>query len=159
MGESIVDRYIKDHGFIPYYAGSNGSHPFDRICVTPNRRQIFIAEVKTKARRTYYEDTGINLRNYEEYEYIMKTYNLGFFIFFVDESINLIYGNYLTKLTEPYNSIQHAKQISYPWVDKGIIYFPLFKMNTICKLTPEEGLSLQRFSTRNYPYHSDLKKR
>ena len=95
IGEDIVSDYFKARNYIPYKPDAEGSHPFDRIMARADKKEIFIAEVKTKARRIYYPDTGIDIRHYDSYKYIQDKYNIDVFIYFVDEYLKTIYGNFL----------------------------------------------------------------
>ena len=144
LGEGIVDRYLFSQGLIPYHPVFDGSHPFDRICSTPDKREVIITETKTKARRTHYEDTGINLKHYTEYRYISNKHNLRVFLFFVDEFLKQVYGNFL--------DILEQKENNYPLIQRGIIYFPLRKMILISKLDICEVQELVKFSSRNHKY-------
>ncbi len=67
LGEQIVDRYLVEQGYIPYGSLIDGAHPFDRLCASRDKREVFIADVKSKACRLFYPDTGIGLRHYQEY--------------------------------------------------------------------------------------------
>lgn len=77
-----------------------GPHCFDKVAIK-NKKEMLIAEVKTKAARLYYPDTGFNLRNYREYQAIKEKYNVPIFVFFVDEKKRRVYGNWLAKKESP----------------------------------------------------------
>jgi len=57
--------------------------------------------VKSKARRNYYPDTGVDVRHYDDYMHIKETYTIPVFIYFVDEMLKLIYGGEIGWLTQP----------------------------------------------------------
>lgn len=147
IGEQLVKEYLENNGFIVYEPQTEGAHGFDKLAIK-DKRQAVIAECKTKARRNKYADTGINERHLEEYQYISKKHNLPVFIFFVDEHLGKIYGNYILKLLEP-------KKINgkyYPSRENGIIYFPLSNMRLICEINKEATETIKQHSTRRYDY-------
>lgn len=118
VGESIVDEFLRAKRVIPYRPDYDGAHPFDRLCATADKKSIFVADIKTKARRKYYADTGIDLAHYGDYTHIQNKYGLRVFIFFVDEYARQIYGNWLSELERPgsytTNERNPGVDISYP---------------------------------------------
>ncbi len=152
LGERIIDEYLKDNGIIPYVAVFDGAHPFDRIIASLDKRNLFIADVKTKARRSHYPDTGIDTRSYEQYRYLMDKYNMRCFLFFIDEWLGKIYGNFLDVLAQPEVIIYKEKIINYPLIQRDIIYFPLLKMRIIALLDDETIEALKKLSSRKYLY-------
>ena len=75
------------------------------------------------------------------------------FIFFIDEMLKKIYGNFINKLTQE-KSINHKK---YPSIEtartgKKIIYFPIENMIDVSELTEEQVEFLRNYSTRSYEY-------
>lgn len=157
IGEKVVKDYLMDKGYIPYIPDAPGSHPFDLLVASPNKRQIFIADSKAKPARIYYPDTGIDLRHYNQYSYIEQKHNMNVFVFFVDEDNGKVYGNFLKKLTEPVEIEHNGKVLSYPKTEtdsRGIttIYFPLEKMLPVGDI-PEDDISrLRELSQRNHSY-------
>lgn len=147
IGERLVKEFLEKHGFIVYEPQTEGAHGFDKLAIK-DKRQAVIAECKTKARRNKYADTGINERHLEEYEYISKKHNMPVFVFFVDEHLGKIYGNYISKLLEP--KTVNGKQ--YPSKEKGVVYFPLSNMRLICEISKEAADTIKQHSTRNYEY-------
>ncbi len=152
LGEQIIDQYLKNNGVIPYIAVFNGPHPFDRIIASLDKKTLFIADVKTKARRSHYPDTGINEKNYLQYQYLADKYNIRCFLFFIDEWVGKIYGNFLDILTQPEVIVHNDKTINYPLIQNGIIYFPLSKMKFISLLDNETIETLKKLSSRRYSY-------
>ena len=144
IGEDLIDEFLLKKNIIPYISISKTAHPFDRLCITKNKKKLIIAEVKTKPKRIYYEDTGFNLKHYEDYKFIRDKYNIPVFIFFVDEYLEKIYGNYLNVLSKKYKK--------YPKIENNIIYFHLDSMRNIMKLTKENVEKLKKLTTRNYNY-------
>jgi len=152
IGESIVDKHLLSKGFIPYHPGSPGSHPFDRLVASRDKKTIFIADTKSKPARRYYPDTGIDVRHYNQYKYIQDKYGIDVYIYFVDEDSGTIYGNYLNTLDKPYGIKHGNKSIYYPLVDRGIRYFPLTAMEQIGNIPKNELKKLREYSTRNPAY-------
>jgi len=147
-GENLVHSFLESKGYVMYLPTTKKAHAFDRLAVR-NKTEILIVECKTKARRTYFEDTGIDIRHYEEYIHITNKYHLHLFIFFIDEYLGEIYGNFLVELVKP----KFIKGKQYPLEHKNIIYFPLENMKRdIAKLNKEDTKYLINNSTRNYEY-------
>ena len=152
FGETIVKNYLKNKGFAVYIP-ELGQHVFDMLAIK-EKKEIFIVEVKSKARRNYYQDTGINLKHYEEYNYVSEKYNIPIFIFFVDEMLREVYGNWLKELKKPIV----VNNVLYPLIQAGStgirIYFPLQVMaRNIIILNDDDIAELKKLSTRNYAYN------
>lgn len=158
VGEQIVFKLLEDKGYVVYRPITEKAHAFDNLAIK-DKKTVMIAEVKTKARRNNYYDTGINLSHYEEYKYIYDTYKIPVFIFFVDEMEKTIYGNYLDILEKPYNFIarDNYRSCNYPLIQGNIIYFNLDKMKVLCELENNVSEQLKNLSTRNYKYINDYK--
>lgn len=146
IGEEITRQYLESKGYIIYKPLTEGAHSFDNLAIK-GKTNIFIVEVKTKPRRKYYNDTGIDIRHYKTYREVSKKHNLKVFIFFIDEIQGLVYGNDLNNLIKP---VDDKKK--YPLVDKGIVYFHLSNMIEIAKLTQEQVEDIKAYSTSNYTY-------
>lgn len=147
IGEKIVTEFLEEKGWIVYAPVTNGAHGFDRFAMK-NKEEIVYIESKAKARRTYYEDTGINIKHFEDYKRLSEKYDMNIFIFFIDEYMQKIYGNFLPQLTEKC----HVGRKIYPSIERGIVYFPLKNMREIADLDEEEASELRSKSTRNYDY-------
>lgn len=158
-GETIVDRYLREEGFIPYYPVSKDKpHPIDRFVSSPDKKDIFVADVKTKAKRKYYPDTGFDYADYESYIYIRKKYGMNVFIFFVDEYLEELYGNFLQELKQEKEIHYKGKRIEYPKIEtnkngRKEIYFPLENMKRhIREINSKDIEALKDISNRNYKY-------
>lgn len=152
MGERLVDKFLADKGFISYSPKVEGAHPFDRLCASNDKRTVFVAEVKSKARRTFYPDTGIDKRHLCDYRGISNKYNMHVFIFFVDEGEKRIYGNWIHELMKP-RDVQHKGRIlKYPLEQGAIVFFPLEAMLDICAIDGVQANELRGLSQRNYQY-------
>lgn len=152
IGEQLVNAYLIEKGFIPYSPDASGVHPFDRLVASKDKRTIFIADSKAKPARTFYPDTGINIKHYEDYKFIQDKYNIDVFLFFVDEDKQEIYGNFLRHLDEPVEIHDSGRILNYPLEHKGIRYFPLEKMLHVARITEEEASAMRQFSKRNKAY-------
>lgn len=153
VGEALVDDFLRGKQVIPYRPDYDGPHPFDRLCATADKRSIFVADIKTKAQRERYADTGIDLAHYGDYKHIETKYSLRVFLFFVDEKVRQIYGNWLHELEKPVTlPSRQGRPVSYPLRDRGIIYFPLAHMQPISAITLEKARELMALSTRSYEY-------
>ena len=146
IGEQIVNNYLEKEGFVIYKPITDSAHSFDRLAIK-DKKQLIIAEIKTKARRNKFKDTGFNLSHFNEYKKISEKHNLPVYIFFVDEMLGEVYGNWLSILEEPYEKI-----LKYPYIHNDIIYFHLNKMKQICNLTETEIIELKKYSQRSYKY-------
>lgn len=142
FAEEIVHKYLEEKGYVIYFPTTPKSHSFDRLAIK-DKKQIIIAEIKAKAKLTNYNETGFEYRHYLEYKEISKKHNLPVFIFFVDEHLEEIYGNFLIELEKDSRKAPWGNQI-------------LFKMENmrrgIYKLNKEEVEYLKITSTRNYTY-------
>lgn len=144
FAEEIIRGFLEEKGFVIYEPITNGAHCFDKLAVK-NKEQFIIAECKAKSKRKYYDDTGINIKHYSEYKKVTEKHQIPVFIFFIDEHLAEIYGNFISVLEKEYKN--------YPLRQNGIIYFPMCKMRrNIAKLTDEQVLFLKNHSTRNYDY-------
>lgn len=123
VGERIVNDWLKNRGFIIYQPITDCAHGFDRI-ISKNREQLIIAEIKTKAKRNSYPDTGINYKHYLEYKKISELHNLPVWIFFVDEMLGEIYGGKLSDFEKPDLYVYKGKKLSYPRVEENNIFLP-----------------------------------
>lgn len=144
IGEEITRRYLESKGYIIYKPLTDGAHSFDNLAIK-DKTEIFVVEVKTKPRRKYYNDTGINVKHYKTYQEVSKKHNLKLFIFFIDEVAGLIYGNELKNLIRP---VFDKKQ--YPLIEKGIIYFHLSNMVRIDELSKDQCENIKEFTNSSY---------
>lgn len=153
FAEEIIDKFLISKNIIPYIPNFDGAHPFDRLCAKTDKKSIYILDIKAKASRNYYADTGINYKHYKEYQYLKEKYKVPVVLIFVDENKGQIYGGMLDNIIEP-TIIKNKK---YPSIEKTkggieIIYFPLINMRILSKLTKDQIGKLKQLSTRNYNY-------
>lgn len=156
VGERIVDEHLAAKGFVPYAPSlSDCPHAFDRLIVKRNKREVFIAECKTKPQRVRYPDQGIDIRHYNEYRYIQDKYGLRTFLFFVDSDRAAVYGHWLDVLDEPREvEVRPRETRQYPWRSGGIIYFPTEIMRHIRNLDPDVVMELRGLSSRAEKYET-----
>lgn len=152
IGERIVDGLFGQYNIVPYAATTDGPHPFDRLCASSDKRRLFVVEVKSKARRNFYPDTGVDERHYHDYKHIKETYQVPVYLFFVDELQRKIYGGELDFLSAPRRIEYKGRTLEYPITKGGIVYFPLKAMRTIGVLNDEDAERLVGASSRNYEY-------
>lgn len=153
LGEAIVHRHLESRGLIVYQPQTDGAHPFDNLCASRDKKTIVIAEVKTKPRRLYYPDTGIDIRHYNDYMHIQTKYGIPVFLYFVDaESEKRIYGNKLIVLIASRQVEHNGKLLTYPIKSKGIIYFPLDAMLHVADLDAGDTQEIAALTTRNEHY-------
>lgn len=152
VGESIVDRYLKENGVIPYKPDVNCAHPFDRLCASRDKKNLYITEVKSKAARKYYPDTGINERHFETYRNISKKYGIEILIYFVDEEERKVYGGPLSRISKKHLVEHKGRILEYPIFQRGIVYFPLELMTDVADLTLDDALRLANLTTKSEAY-------
>lgn len=140
VGEEIVEQELNERGYTIYKPISSGRHNFDRLIMNYQDKG-FLLEIKTKPRRIYHPDTGIDIKKYWQYK-DCETNGMKIFIIFVDELTKSIYGNYLQILDK--NSVRDIK-------DKKI-YFQLSDMKTFRNLTDDEVKRIKEHSTINKKY-------
>jgi len=147
IGEQIVHEYLEKRGFVVYKPTTNMAHAFDRLAIK-NKEKIMIVETKTKARLNKYPATGFNYNHYLEYKNIEKKHNLDVFVFFVDEMLGQVYGNYLRYMEQP----AEISGVKYPLRLNNVIVFPLDNMKVLKTLTEEQANTIKKYQTRNYKY-------
>jgi len=160
IGEKIVDDKLFKKGYHLYAPTFEAAHSFDRLIFSKKTQKFYLSDIKTKPKRLYFPDTGIDIKHYKEYKKRSEQLGMEFLLIFVDESTKEIYGNLLSKLEEKIVISHNKKHIEYPLISKGIIYFPIEKMKKIDTLTEEESKKIWDKSTMNNKYknkHKDLK--
>lgn len=150
-GELEVRKFLEKKGLIIYEPVTNIAHGFDKL-ISKGKQQFVIVEVKTKPKRKYYPDTGINIKHYMEYKFISNKHRLPVFIFFVDEISKEIYGNYLHELEIVKQIMWKDKVIEYPKKEGELIYFYQPDMIKIDVLSNELADEINSMNTRKYTY-------
>jgi len=152
IGEAIVDDILLGKGIIPYSPITSGAHPFDRLCSSADKKNLYVAETKTKARRTYYPDTGIDYSKFHEYQFLQQKYNIEIYLYFVDEMLGTVYGGLLSHISEPCTIRNNGKVLEYPLKHGKQIYFPLALMEKAVEIDADTIAKLRQLSTRSYAY-------
>lgn len=151
IGEEIVKEVLEQQRYVVYGSLTEGCHAFDFLAIK-DKREFLIAEIKSKARLNKYAATGIDIRHFEEYQYIMKNKNIDVVLFFVDEhpSEERIYCQKLSVLSEK----KTIGGVEFPntSIVKGIILFSLSDMINVKNLNESQLHRLKEHSTRNYQY-------
>lgn len=155
IGEKIIDEMLEKDNLIIYKPINKGNHPFDRFVIDMKYSTKYIVDVKTKACRNKFNDTGMNYNHFENYRDKGEKWGMRVAIYFVDEMSQAIYGNFLDELMIGYVDKSNK---SYPSIEIGkngikTIYFSLEKMIFKRKLTEQECKEIKKFNTRNYKYN------
>jgi len=153
-GERIVRRILESNGFIVYKPNTPGAHAFDVLAIKDKQRCIAM-DVKAKARRNKYADTGIDVRHYNIYLSFSQTHLMPFWVVFVDEMMGKIYGNTLDELDKK----RTVDGINYPMEyggNNGTRYWPIEAMRVFYSLTTEDKQALAELSQRNHEYYLPL---
>ena len=147
-GERIVRRILEAKGFVVYKPNTPGAHAFDALAIKDKQRCIAL-DVKAKARRNKYADTGITVSHYLTYKAFSERHSMPFWIVFVDEMVGDIYGNTLEMLDREVTT----NGICYPFEYEGKTrYWPLISMRLLHRLTADEMKDLQSLSQRSHEY-------
>jgi hypothetical protein len=144
IGEAIVDRELIKQGWHPYApAELERPHPFDRLYV--RGEEFILVDVKTKPRRRFYPDTGIDLRHYHKYMMASRRMCMPIHLAFVDQFLRKAYWAPLAELEQPHTMPESKWR--YPNTYMGIRYWAVpgvFK--ELCLLTDEEVAALDACS-------------
>ncbi len=154
--ENIIRGLLEKKGFIVYCPMTDGSHAFDILAIQ-NKERVIALDVKAKARRTYWPDTGVNQRHFETYVAFSQRHSIDFWIIFVDEYKKEIYGNTLEKLETP----RKVGNREYPRIEPTrsgtkIRYWPLEAMIGMGRLPSDAAEILGQSSQRNYEYPKEV---
>jgi len=138
--EGIVRLLFEDRGYVVYQPTTSGAHAFDMMAIKDKKRCLAL-DVKAKARRNAYPDTGINEQHYQTYINFSRNHNMDFWVVFVDEMDGHIYGNEINSLNYP-----------TPRIENSIRYFPLSNMKTLAALSDGEKDKLKSLNQRRHNY-------
>ena len=152
IGEGIVRSLLESKGWIVYCPFTKGAHAFDMIA-TLNKERAIALDVKAKARMNKYPATGINLDHYEQYKRFSIKHSMPFWLVFVDEQTNEIYGNTIEKLDEEciVSGQKYPMQIKSRF-NKTIIFWPIEKMHKFGEIPKDKVKELCELNTRSYEY-------
>jgi len=152
VGEELIKPMLESKGYIVYQPNTNDKpHAFDILAIK-DKRKVIAMDVKAKARRNSYPDTGVDMRLYRGYKRFSEKHNMDFYLVFVDEMLKKIYGNSIRTLDSEITLRVRGKRIIYPWVFKGIRYWPLRSMVSFGTLPEDAVQKLIELSQRSYDY-------
>jgi len=147
-GERIVRRILEARGYVVYKPSTEGAHAFDILAIK-DKSKCIVMDVKAKARRNAYPDTGISLTHHATYHAFSVTHLMPFWVVFVDEMTGQIYGNTLDEL----NKTRYVGGNKYPMDYAGKTrYWPLEAMIVLYSLTADDMEALRNLSQRNHEY-------
>jgi len=156
MGERLVKDHFKSMGYCIYPAPEE-SAPIDFIAI--KEKEMVFVEVKTKPRRLYHPDTGIDVKRLKEYKGISLKHNTRCFLAFVDIIEGSAYGNYIDVL-EKREITDRKTGKKYPSVEKEIIYFKVPESFLILfDLSPKSIKELASLNTASNRYRSKMESR
>lgn len=144
-GEELVKKIVEKCGFNCYRSVTDGAHLVDFLWLN-GKKFAFAAEVKTKPKFKDYPATGFDYRHYEQYKQFTADTGIPVFIFFVDDGLKKIYGNFLHVLDEP----RKFCGMKYPGTFKKngitIRYYPMNAMVKIADLSDADAKILKERS-------------
>lgn len=156
LGEELVKKYLEAKKQTVYSTSTDQGHPVDMICASQDKSNMYMVEVKAKARRKYYPDTGFDLSVYNEYKALQIQRNLTLYVFFVDEEAGKIYGGSLDDISKPTQITHRGHVLEYPLCNKGIMYFPVDNMITVDSIPKDIRGRLQKLTTKNDIYLKEM---
>ena len=152
VGEAIVSDYLYSKNLMIFKSErENCSHPFDKMLVDMETLKfVGLVDVKTKPKRVYYPDTGINLRHWHTYLDASRINKVPFFLFFVDEEMGKIFWGELEYLSQE-RMVDGLKYPRKEFGKKAIVYFPISVMKVLDRDISQQNANLIRsFSQRSY---------
>lgn len=137
-GEVLVKNFLEGIGYVCYQPVTDRAHLCDFFMFRKDKGTL-AAEVKTKPMRDKYPDTGFDMRSYKRYKQLVEEHNMRMYVFFVDEKLKWIYGNFLDVLDKPFvaGRYMYPRDESY-FNSMEIRYYPIDKMELIRPLTDKE---------------------
>lgn len=145
IGESIIQDFLIEKGFIFYRPAIDGAHKIDFFAHKSGaKKKVIAVEVKSKRRMAFRLETGFNYSNYLHYKEILEDHNIDTFFFFVDDFEECIYGAWLSQLGE-------GCRIG------DVIVWSLRLMKVIRKLTKEEVSHLKNKTNERIDYTNVVK--
>ncbi len=148
IGQGCVEQMFAGEAVF-YWTDEETSHPFDGIALEWETYDIIAIEIKAKAARTWYRDTGFDVAQWDRLTRAREEYGKDPFCVFVDEAIGWVYGNYLSVLERPRPSERPGRDPDYPCVKNGIVYFPLRAMKKLGDIPADQLAELRHLSQRN----------
>lgn len=164
IAEELVRQILLADNIIPYAPPPvAGAHPVDFMMLDKTSvTRVFFADVKCKAARTNYPDTGIDLRHYNKYRFLSRREKKDVYLFFVDDGDRevyggTVYGEFLSILDQDRWIEHNHRMIQYPRQESGrtgtIVYFPLVAMKPIAVLKPEDVAKLRAHGSSEFVHN------
>ena len=102
IGQEIVKSILQQKGYVVYETKTKAPHAFDFMAIK-DKREVLIAEVKTKARLNNWNATGIDIKHFDDYMFFYKEYGIDVILYFVDEhpEERRVYCHKLRHLIQP----------------------------------------------------------
>lgn len=151
IGEQVCRQRLEQKGWVVYRPVTDGAHAFDMMAIKDKSKAIAI-DVKAKARMNHWRATGIDQRHFDVYSAFSDKHQMPFWIFFVDEYEQKIYGNEISKLEEP----RHIDGNLWPKVmvfrNKQTRLWHLDSMILLCEIDDQIARQLAEASQRSYAY-------
>jgi len=133
VGERYISEFAASKSSNAYIPAVLQSNPVDSICVH-NSGKLWALELKTKPRRLYHADSGMDLNDFNTY----LNFQVPVYLLFCDHITKTMYGQWAKKL-EPHKKIEGK-----------IVYFNLEYFDEYRKLKYDEVVELINLSTSNY---------
>jgi len=152
--EELIEDYLLTKNFEVFSPSGKQSHKFDGVALNNEDGTVnfFIFDVKSKAARNIYKDTGVDYKHYHHYKKMSEQFNCNFVIFFVDEELQMIYylnlNKYIGTNGDNFKIYYDEDGIQYPKLENGnkYIYFSLENMKFMRNLSSEEIMKLKEYS-------------
>ena len=149
IGERIVRQYLESKGLVVYQPVTERAHAFDMLAIK-DKKQVVIAEIKSKALMNKWKATGFEQRHYQEYINIQKRHGIPVFVFFVDEHMGKIYGNTLDELDK--EMIREGAKFPLLISNGTTRIYHFDSMKIVHDLTAAECEELKQYTRRSYKY-------
>lgn len=164
IGERIVEQWLRDHGYEVFRPGDLGnSHTADFLTLPKKARcGVIVCDAKAKAARLKYQDTGFDIEHWHRYRSMGEAHGMRVFIFWVDEDLGKIYGNFLDVLEERHwhknLATGNTVKVAYPKTENTVVseirYYELRYMIMLGDLTPQQIAELRSLTTRDPKYQA-----
>jgi hypothetical protein len=143
LGEGYLTEFAHSVGCRAYQPTMDGSNPVDSLNACKSKKtkkwEIVSIEVKTKAKMKYYNLTGIDTKDWLEYQEFPNPV----YLLFIDYLKGEIYGQWTSKL------IGKEKEINYQ-SREALTFFSLDDMKKFRDLTKDEIEELEKYCQSNY---------
>jgi hypothetical protein len=160
LGEAAIKDFMRSAGIESWSPAGDGKHSIDFAAIS-SKDGLYFADAKQYARRTYYADTGLDLRHYECYCRLEIRTGKPVMIFWADEDMELIYGGWLQEIAAPGESVyskRDGRMVDYPWIQPSRtgskVYFPLKRMRVFARLANDKANAMRDLAKRSYEYPS-----